>query len=558
MTFDDDDIRALAHKLWEKAGRPLGLTDDFWHQAKKILKDRELWREARKELWSAGRVIGGVLVVVSTLFAHNLCDAYAAQFGIDTTGLSVSGFADFIWLCAKGIWALSYWFIILGAMPLFSSWIFSGRRSLGHTGDDLRPLIAFLLLGQGLCVASLTYFIVNRTITGALYAYLDFGSSVPFAVLFYWIRRRKLIRTSLTCLASEHHDQLLRESRDAWTLSALQCLLWIIPALLWADATNPQTRDGTIAIVIVSALSGFALMICDQVPWRPLLVKSAFLAMAMFAFCSLPQIQLFVANSIFQKSGLGRIPGVEFSVRAPLAAILKKKGFAVEATSASDSPELRRILDAYLVAKGKDVYYFLPSQPTTVSSLLEKAPDSIIEVRRDETFLLSTSNPLANYHAKLYDLIIAFPEAEGESIHQGLALDPETVDTSDARWAHLWPTRKYIAISFGDEKRKWRTVFEKRIDVQASLAAIDKIRSETDDRRLKLMRDFYAHYLGIDIEKLKNIAASDDSQKALLSGSFNFDTVRPTPATGNSPSAYPEVYVSWISSALEDEGLQEK
>jgi hypothetical protein len=33
----DEQIRVRAHELWEKAGKPEGREDDFWHQAEKEL-----------------------------------------------------------------------------------------------------------------------------------------------------------------------------------------------------------------------------------------------------------------------------------------------------------------------------------------------------------------------------------------------------------------------------------------------------------------------------------------------------------------------------------------
>jgi hypothetical protein len=32
--YSEEQIRKYAHQLWEKAGRPEGKSDDFWHQAK--------------------------------------------------------------------------------------------------------------------------------------------------------------------------------------------------------------------------------------------------------------------------------------------------------------------------------------------------------------------------------------------------------------------------------------------------------------------------------------------------------------------------------------------
>jgi hypothetical protein len=33
----DEQIRVRAHELWEKAGKPEGRENDFWHQAEKEL-----------------------------------------------------------------------------------------------------------------------------------------------------------------------------------------------------------------------------------------------------------------------------------------------------------------------------------------------------------------------------------------------------------------------------------------------------------------------------------------------------------------------------------------
>jgi hypothetical protein len=31
--YSEEQIRNYAHQLWEKAGRPEGRSDEFWHQA---------------------------------------------------------------------------------------------------------------------------------------------------------------------------------------------------------------------------------------------------------------------------------------------------------------------------------------------------------------------------------------------------------------------------------------------------------------------------------------------------------------------------------------------
>ncbi|HLG82879.1 MAG TPA: DUF2934 domain-containing protein [Bradyrhizobium sp.] len=37
----DDQIRARAHQLWERAGRPEGRDEEFWHQAERELQQME-------------------------------------------------------------------------------------------------------------------------------------------------------------------------------------------------------------------------------------------------------------------------------------------------------------------------------------------------------------------------------------------------------------------------------------------------------------------------------------------------------------------------------------
>jgi hypothetical protein len=41
----DDQIRTRAHQLWEQAGKPDDRGLEFWHQAKKDLKEKEELRE---------------------------------------------------------------------------------------------------------------------------------------------------------------------------------------------------------------------------------------------------------------------------------------------------------------------------------------------------------------------------------------------------------------------------------------------------------------------------------------------------------------------------------
>jgi hypothetical protein len=37
-----DDIRTLAHLLWEEAGKPEGKEDHFWLEAERQLKERQI------------------------------------------------------------------------------------------------------------------------------------------------------------------------------------------------------------------------------------------------------------------------------------------------------------------------------------------------------------------------------------------------------------------------------------------------------------------------------------------------------------------------------------
>jgi hypothetical protein len=45
----DDQIRTLAHQLWEQAGRPDGREHEFWHRAEQELKEMEDLREIANE-----------------------------------------------------------------------------------------------------------------------------------------------------------------------------------------------------------------------------------------------------------------------------------------------------------------------------------------------------------------------------------------------------------------------------------------------------------------------------------------------------------------------------
>lgn len=44
--YSEDHIREYAHRLWEKAGRPEGRHEEFWHQAKSELEADEPGNEA--------------------------------------------------------------------------------------------------------------------------------------------------------------------------------------------------------------------------------------------------------------------------------------------------------------------------------------------------------------------------------------------------------------------------------------------------------------------------------------------------------------------------------
>lgn len=37
----DDQIRARAHQLWERAGKPEGRDEEFWHQAERELQEMD-------------------------------------------------------------------------------------------------------------------------------------------------------------------------------------------------------------------------------------------------------------------------------------------------------------------------------------------------------------------------------------------------------------------------------------------------------------------------------------------------------------------------------------
>jgi hypothetical protein len=47
MNINIDDIRIRAHQLWELAGRPDGKDDEFWLEAERELKEKQI-RNAHK------------------------------------------------------------------------------------------------------------------------------------------------------------------------------------------------------------------------------------------------------------------------------------------------------------------------------------------------------------------------------------------------------------------------------------------------------------------------------------------------------------------------------
>ena len=44
---EEQAIRERAHKLWEEAGKPEGLEEQFWHEAKRQLKEERVAHELR-------------------------------------------------------------------------------------------------------------------------------------------------------------------------------------------------------------------------------------------------------------------------------------------------------------------------------------------------------------------------------------------------------------------------------------------------------------------------------------------------------------------------------
>jgi hypothetical protein len=41
----EEQIRKHAHELWERAGKPEGRDDEFWHQAERELEETEQLRD---------------------------------------------------------------------------------------------------------------------------------------------------------------------------------------------------------------------------------------------------------------------------------------------------------------------------------------------------------------------------------------------------------------------------------------------------------------------------------------------------------------------------------
>jgi Protein of unknown function (DUF2934) len=46
MVINIQDIRNRAHELWENAGKPEGREEEFWQQAERELKEKEIRRLA--------------------------------------------------------------------------------------------------------------------------------------------------------------------------------------------------------------------------------------------------------------------------------------------------------------------------------------------------------------------------------------------------------------------------------------------------------------------------------------------------------------------------------
>jgi hypothetical protein len=47
MVINLDDIRSRAHELWEQAGKPEGKQDEFWFQAERELKEKQIRHELK-------------------------------------------------------------------------------------------------------------------------------------------------------------------------------------------------------------------------------------------------------------------------------------------------------------------------------------------------------------------------------------------------------------------------------------------------------------------------------------------------------------------------------
>ena len=63
MEFHDDEVRALAHELWENAGRPDGNPDGFWYAAISTLIERKIKERSREEAEASTLASVGTLVV---------------------------------------------------------------------------------------------------------------------------------------------------------------------------------------------------------------------------------------------------------------------------------------------------------------------------------------------------------------------------------------------------------------------------------------------------------------------------------------------------------------
>jgi hypothetical protein len=63
MDFNDDDIRALAHEMWEQAGCPDGMEQGFWFAAERTLAERRNKEVSREEAEASSLATVGGLVV---------------------------------------------------------------------------------------------------------------------------------------------------------------------------------------------------------------------------------------------------------------------------------------------------------------------------------------------------------------------------------------------------------------------------------------------------------------------------------------------------------------